>query len=333
GLDPRMGEVYRDYLRALDAAGLSLYMDFQLTGQPGPTPWGDFAKLHQMDEPLTTAHRYSAVVAAADGSLWSAAQTPPTITASVVDGSASEAGADPAVIRFTRIGATADPLTVLYSVAGTATPGADFAALAGSATFAAGATECDVTITPVDDTLVEATETVTVTLLDRTAYSIGGAGAGTVSLTSDDRPLPVVSVSSATITEGHAGRRLVRFTIALSGRHIVPVTVSWATSDETATAGRDYLAAGGRITFAPGQTRRTVGVAVLGDRLVETDETFRLNLATPVNATLSATASRGRGTIRNDDGGGRNTAAFASLGQTPAATSPAKPRRLFAPLR
>ena len=69
--DPRMGEIYRDYLIRLDAAGMDLFMDFQFTGQPGATPWGDFAKLHRMDEPLATAYRYNAVVAGADGSLWS----------------------------------------------------------------------------------------------------------------------------------------------------------------------------------------------------------------------------------------------------------------------
>ena len=68
--DPRMGEIYREYIRALAAAGLDLYLDFQFTGQPGAAPWGDFAKFHRMDEPLATAYRYNAVVAAADGSLW-----------------------------------------------------------------------------------------------------------------------------------------------------------------------------------------------------------------------------------------------------------------------
>ncbi len=70
GTDPRMGEIYRDYLRALDAAGMDLYVDFQFTGQAGAAPWGDFAKLHRMDEPLAGAYRYNAVVSAADGSLW-----------------------------------------------------------------------------------------------------------------------------------------------------------------------------------------------------------------------------------------------------------------------
>ena len=68
--DSRMGAIYRDYLKRLDSAGMDLFMDFQFTGQAGAAPWGDFAKLHRMDEPLATAYRYNAVVSAADGTLW-----------------------------------------------------------------------------------------------------------------------------------------------------------------------------------------------------------------------------------------------------------------------
>ena len=50
--DPRMGDIYRDYLKALDATGMDLYVDFVYTGQAGASSWGDFAKLHRMDEPL-----------------------------------------------------------------------------------------------------------------------------------------------------------------------------------------------------------------------------------------------------------------------------------------
>ncbi len=74
--DPRMGDLYRTYLAGIAAAGLSLYVDFQFTGQAGAAPWGDFAKLHAMDEPVATAWRYAAVAAAADGSLFRAAPRP-----------------------------------------------------------------------------------------------------------------------------------------------------------------------------------------------------------------------------------------------------------------
>ncbi|MFZ4734244.1 MAG: FG-GAP repeat domain-containing protein, partial [Pirellulales bacterium] len=71
--DRRMGDITREYLRALDGAGLDLYVHFQLTGSPYPGSFGDFGTLHRMDESPATAWRYAAVVAAADGSLFAPA--------------------------------------------------------------------------------------------------------------------------------------------------------------------------------------------------------------------------------------------------------------------
>jgi hypothetical protein len=218
--DPRMGDIYRDYLRGLDAAGMNLYVDFQFTGGPGAAPWGDFAKLHRMDEPLATAYRYNAVVSAANGSLWSTPPPPPPVIS-----------------------------------------------------------------------------------------------------------IPVISISAAAIAEGHAGRRPMVFTVSLSQASTRPVTVRWGMANGTATAGRDYVATAGSLTFAPGQTRRTITALVIGDRTAEADETFRVGLASPVNATLSTTATRANGMIRNDDGPVRLAAAFASLAPSPTTSTSKKTRR------
>ncbi|MFM9195445.1 MAG: Calx-beta domain-containing protein, partial [Planctomycetia bacterium] len=128
-------------------------------------------------------------------------------------------------------------------------------------------------------------------------------------------------IAGATIVEGHVGRRLMTFVLTLSAPSAAPVTIRWNTVNGTATAGRDYVAGGGTVTFAPGQTRRTIAVAVSGDRIAEADETFRVNLSSPLNATLSATAGVATGTIRNDDGPIRRAAAFAALAAS--ATTPA----------
>src|SRR5262249_43300625 len=69
--------------------------------------------------------------------------------------------------------------------------------------------------------------------------------------------------------------------------------------DCTATAGSDYVATTGSLTFAPGETSKTVTVAVNGDTLGESDETFYVNLTNPANATCAD--GQGLGTIRNDD--------------------------------
>jgi Calx-beta domain len=65
------------------------------------------------------------------------------------------------------------------------------------------------------------------------------------------------------------------------------VSVHYATSDGTATAGSDYVASSGSVSFAPGQTQKTVLITVTGDDATEGDETFDVTLSSPVNATLA----------------------------------------------
>jgi hypothetical protein len=317
--DPRMGAIERDYLRALDAAGMDLYLDFQFTGQAGATPWGDFAKLHRMDEPLATAYRYNAVVAAADGSLWQSTPlpTPAVVTVSALDGAAAEAGRDRGTIRFTRTGGDLNaPLSVSYAIGGTATAGSDYEPLSGTATFAAGASTADVSLLPIDDAAVEPAESVTLTLAAGQGYQAGPAISGMVSITSDDVVVaPVVSIASAAIMEGNTGRRLISFTISLSAAATETVTVRWSTANGSASAGRDYVAASGTATFKPGQRTATANVWVLGDRVKEGNETFSISLSSPSKALLSSTARTVTGMIFNDDGLSRAAlaAAFVSL--------------------
>jgi hypothetical protein len=77
------------------------------------------------------------------------------------------------------------------------------------------------------------------------------------------------------------------------------VTVNYSTADGTATAGEDYTATSGTLTFSPGETTNTVFVQIIDDLIYEGDETFSLNLSDPTNATISD--DQGIGTILNDD--------------------------------
>src|SRR5207253_2370565 len=89
---------------------------------------------------------------------------------------------------------------------------------------------------------------------------------------------PAVSINDVTVTEGNTGSVSATFTLTLSAAYGQPVTVHYATADGSATAGSDYTAASGDVTFAAGQTTQTVTVAVLGDRLPEPTENFTVNL-------------------------------------------------------
>jgi hypothetical protein len=108
-----------------------------------------------------------------------------------------------------------------------------------------------------------------------------------------------LSVDDVTIIEGNAGTAATVFTITLSAAAASPVTVNYATADGTALAGTDYLAAAGTLTFAAGQTTKTVTVTVNGDTTVEPAETFSLGLSAPGAATIAKAS--GTGTITNDD--------------------------------
>jgi hypothetical protein len=112
-------------------------------------------------------------------------------------------------------------------------------------------------------------------------------------------PLPTLSVSDATVAEGHAGTTLAAFTVTLSRTSGQNVTVSYSTADGTATAGSDYITTFGPLTIPAGSLSRIVYIPVNGDRDYESPETFVLDLSNPANATLGD--AQGVGTITNDD--------------------------------
>jgi subtilisin family serine protease len=108
-----------------------------------------------------------------------------------------------------------------------------------------------------------------------------------------------IAIDDVGVIEGNSGTKDAVFTVSLSVASTETVTVDFATADGTATAGSDYAAASGTLTFKPGETSKTVAVAVHGDTVPEADETFYVNLTNPVNASL--TDAQGKGTIVNDD--------------------------------
>ena len=89
------------------------------------------------------------------------------------------------------------------------------------------------------------------------------------------------------------------FTVTLSAASASSVTVSYATANGTATAGSDYVAASGTLTFAAGETSKPIPVTVNGDTTVESNETFTVNLSGATGATIAD--AQGVGTITNDD--------------------------------
>jgi Calx-beta domain len=113
------------------------------------------------------------------------------------------------------------------------------------------------------------------------------------------RSEPSLSIADASVVEGNSGTTTLQFAVRLSASSSRVVSVSYATSDGTASAPGDYAAATGTLTFQPGERTKTIAVTVVGDTLLEPDETLSVIVSAPVNAKISRGSATG--TITNDD--------------------------------
>jgi Ca2+-binding RTX toxin-like protein len=89
---------------------------------------------------------------------------------------------------------------------------------------------------------------------------------------------PTVFLTDTTVIEGQD--KTAQITVSLSKASSQTLTLAYATADGTATAGNDYTATSGTLTFAPGQTRQTIAIPILSDSNLETNETFTINFST-----------------------------------------------------
>jgi hypothetical protein len=219
---------------------------------------------------------------------------------SVNDLSFVEGNAGTSTITFTitKTGATAMPASVDFATADvTATASSDYVAASGSTTFAPGGTTKTVSVTIDGDVTYESGESFVLNLTNPINATIADAQ-GTASITNDD-PLPSISIDDKTGNEGNAGSSNTTFSVSLSNPSAFPLTLDFATSNATATAGSDYAATTGTVTFAPGDVAKSVGVSVSGDTTYELNETFHVDLSNAVGGSI--THARGVGTIVNDD--------------------------------
>jgi PKD repeat protein len=255
----------------------------------------------ELDEQFTLTLSDPVNVTIADGLAVGAIFDDDTAVVSIGDAVVAEGNTGTTPVTFTvTLSVPSDrTVTVNYATAdGTATAGIDYTAAAGTVTFAPGETSRTVTVDVLGEPADEPDEEFAVTLSDLT-NAVLGDGSAVGRITDDDDP-PALSVDDVTVTEGNEGTTLATFTVRLSAVSGRTVTVNYATANGTAVAGSDYTAAAGALTFAPGETTRTVTVAVLGDVTDELDEQFTLTLTDPVNATLADGESVG--TIVDDDG-------------------------------
>ena len=230
--------------------------------------------------------------------------TPTTPTISIGNASKAEGNSGTANMSFTVTlsRAATSPVTVNYATSnGTATAGQDYVANSGTVTFAAGETSKTINVAINSDATVESDETFTVTLSNPSAGATVKTATATGTITNDDvaQAAPSISVTGASKSEGNSGTSNLSFTVTLSSAATGPVTVNYATSNGTATAGEDYTATSGTLTFAVGETSKTVNVTVVGDTKFESNETFTVTLSNASGANIAT--GQATGTITNDD--------------------------------
>lgn len=181
---------------------------------------------------------------------------------------------------------------------GTASGGNDFLLNSGTFSFLPDETSKTITVVVNGDILNEADETFNVIFSNAVNAGVTKSiGVGTIL---NDDPAPTISINDISVAEGNSGTTNADFTITLSAASGQAITVSYATADGTALAGSDYTASTGTATLFPGETSKTLSIAVNGDLTFEPDKTFIVNLSAPTGG-ATITRSKGSCTIVNDD--------------------------------
>jgi chitinase len=210
----------------------------------------------------------------------------------------SNSGTVNAVFGVTLSAASAQVVTVSYATAdGTATDPTDYLATTGTLTFNPGQTAQQIIVPVVGDVAIETTEVFSLNLSNPVNASLADPAAqGTIT----DNDTVSLSIANVTVTEGNSGTSNAVFNVTLSAASGSTITVDFVTANGSATSPADYLAVSGTLTFAPGEVSKQIVVSVVGETVVETNETFSVNLSNPVNATISGSGF-GLGTINNND--------------------------------
>ena len=205
-------------------------------------------------------------------------------------------GTRTAAFDVTLSAASSESVTVVFATAdGTARAGGDYQTVSGAVIFAPGETSRTITVPVIGDRAGELNETFLVKLSHATGGLILGDGQGVGTIVDDE---PRISIGDVALKENNSGTTLFVFTVTLSAASDVPVTLNFATAEGTARASEDFDARSGTLTFAPGETTKTITIVVRGDKKKEGDETFFVNLSAFDALVVDGT---GLGQILDDD--------------------------------
>jgi gliding motility-associated-like protein/uncharacterized repeat protein (TIGR01451 family) len=199
---------------------------------------------------------------------------------------------------------TAEPVTVQYSISGTASGGADYTALSGTAVIPAGAGSVTVSVQPIDDKIIEGDETVVLTLTGGSAAtgSFSGSSAATMTIADDDNTVPNKQLSVSNSGNGTEPGGSGSFTISLPAgvTAAADITVTYSTGG-TATNGTDYTALSGTVVIPAGSNSVSIPVRITDDKIIEGDETVVLTVTGGTTADFGSFGGGGTATVTIGD--------------------------------
>jgi len=196
----------------------------------------------------------------------------------------------------TRSGGLSRSVSVDYAtVNGAAIAGQRYTAASGTVIFAAGETSKTVTVSTIDDSTYQGTQTMSVVLSAPSAPATLGNSMATGTI-NDNEIAPVLSISGASANEGSS----LSFVVTRSGATGSAVTASYATANGTAIAGMNYAAASGILSFAAGETSKAITISTIADNVATANLTMSVGLSSPSSGATLGTASA-TGTVVNTD--------------------------------
>jgi poly(3-hydroxybutyrate) depolymerase len=198
-----------------------------------------------------------------------------------------------------RIGDGGNPLTVdLSSTDITAKAGVDYVAISNQVTFAPAELLRVVTVPILNNAVNQGTRSFRVSLTNAVGTSLGRLPSTTVNIVEDDAGFRFESARASVGEDvGAALIHVLRGTDDAS----TAAGVDFYTLDQAAASGSDYVGVTNTLTFAPGETQKTVAVRILNDGDKESSQSFQIRLANPSAGMALGSPSAAAITIIDND--------------------------------
>ncbi len=197
-------------------------------------------------------------------------------------------------ISLDAVNNTGNPVIVNFTAGGTATNVVDYGDIGSSVSIANGSQTTSITIRPVDDTIVEGQESVTITLDSGTSYIVAASpdNSDNVNIADNNNLTATITATDASAAENTPATSTGLFTIDLGAPNTSggPITVNYtiATGAGNAVNGTDYTTIGTSLTIPAGQQTGTISIVPTDDEIQEVSEAVTLTLTTGTNYVLGA---------------------------------------------